>query len=104
MSNPNRAAAFLEAADHLERWAESLPDWSAADPEPWYEFLERRYAAEVALIERLRRAPNCQITTCSARMHVELTLGGLSVQTDKGLGPALQQWALLARRRLGKAP
>ncbi len=104
MTNQSRAAAFLEAADHLERWAETLPRWSAADPEPWYLFLERRYAAEVALIERLRRAPNCQITTCSARMHVDLTLGGLSVHTDKGLGPALREWAQLARRRLSKKP
>lgn len=47
---------LLLAADHLERWAEALPGWSTdASEEPWYLFLERRYEAEVAIMEQLRR-------------------------------------------------
>jgi hypothetical protein len=100
-SSSDRSAAFLAAADQLDRWAEDLPRWHKGGNEPWWEFLDRRYAAETQLIEGLRKAPQCQLDTCPARLRVELTLGGLRVSTDKGLAAALLAWAKLVRARLG---
>jgi hypothetical protein len=94
-------SGLLLAADHLEWWTDSLPVWSDDGREPWYEFLERRYRAEVALIERLHRAPRCWLEICPRRMDVELTLGGISVRTKDGLAAALREWARRAREQSG---
>jgi hypothetical protein len=51
--------SLLVVADHLEWWANSLPNREEGDKEPWHEVLERRYRAETALIKRLRHAPKC---------------------------------------------
>ena len=93
---------LLSVADHLDRWADSLPGWSQDGQEPWYVFVDRRYEAEVAIIERLRRSPNCRLRTCPVRMQVDLTLGGISVSTDHGLAAALQEWARRTRSQLGR--
>lgn len=97
-----KTSGLLVAADHLERWAESLPRWSEASQEPWYVFVDRRYEAEMSLIERLQRVPRCRIKFCPARMHVDLTLGGISVSTDQGLAAAFRGWARRARAQLGR--
>jgi hypothetical protein len=96
-----RTAAFLRAAEQLERWAEDLPRWHQGSNEPWWEVLDRRYAAETRIIEQLRRTPQCHMETCPARERVELTLGGFSVSTDDGLAAALRAWARLVRAQLG---
>lgn len=96
----DRRAGLLAAADHLERWAESLPLWSADCPEPWHEFLERRYRMESTIIERLRSAPGCRIKVCPARIYVEMNLAGISVSTRQGLATGLREWARLVRARL----
>jgi hypothetical protein len=96
-----RTAAFLRAAEQLERWVEELPRWTEAGEELWWEFLDRRFEAETRLLERLRKAPQCQLDTCSARLRVELTLAGLRVSTDDGLAAALRAWARLVRTRAG---
>ena len=98
----DRTPVYLAAADQLEAWAESLPRWSQGGQEPWYVFLDRSYEAEVAIIERLRRSPNCRLRTCPVRMQVDLTLGGISVSTDQGLAAALQEWARRTRSQLGR--
>ena len=95
-----KAKGFLAAADHLERWVEALPRWKDDGQEPWYVFLDRRYEAETAIIERLRRAPNCRIKVCPAREHVDLTLGSISVSTPRGLAAACREWARRARERM----
>jgi hypothetical protein len=91
----------LRAADHLGWWADSLPNRTEVGDEPWYEFLERRYRAEVALIERLLRSPHFWLETCPPRSHVELTLGGISVRTEEDIAAALQEWARRAREQVG---
>jgi hypothetical protein len=96
-----KSLGHLAAAEHLERWADGLPRWSDDGRERWYEFLDRRYAAEVALIERLRRAPGCWITTCPMRLSVDITLGGIFVSTHKGLEAALREWVRRAREQGG---
>lgn len=77
-------SGLLLAADYLERWAESLPSPARMGEEPWYEFADRRYRAEVALMERLRRAPRCHLWTCPVRMEVNLTLGGSQFAPSRG--------------------
>ena len=65
-----KTSGLLAAADHLERWAQSLPRWSEASQEPWYAFVDRRYEAEMALIERLQRVPRCRLKVRPLRQHV----------------------------------
>ncbi len=102
MTSDDRAAAFLAAADQLESLAEALPRWSQDGQEPWYVFVDRRYEAETALIERLRRSPNCRLKACPVRMHVDLTLGGISVTTDQGLASACREWSRSVRARFSQ--
>ena len=97
-----RTSAFLKAADHLEGWADRLPRWSDDGRETWYEFLDRRYEAEVALVEQLQRAPDCRIAACPMRMHITLILADIKVRTDQGLETALREWARQAREQAGQ--
>ena len=95
-----QTSGLLAAADHLERWAESLPRWSEASQEPWYAFVDRRYEAEVALIQRLQRVPRCRLKVCPTRQYVDLVLGGISVSTHQGLAAALREWARRVRAQV----
>lgn len=98
----DQTSGLLLAADHLERWAAGLPRWSNDGQEPWYVFVERRYEAETAITDQLRRAPTCRLKTCPLRMHVDLVLGGISVSTDQGLAAALREWARRTRAQGGR--
>jgi hypothetical protein len=97
-----RALGLFQAADLLEQWANALPKRGSDGKEVWYEFLDRRYEAEVALIERLRQAPGCRLETCSLRREIRLTLAGITVHTDQGLASALREWARVARVRAAR--
>ena len=92
-----RGLDLLHTADLLEQWASDLPKRGTDSEEFWHEFVARRQEAEVALIERLHEMPGCRFESCRLRRKIRLTLAGITVYTDDGLGTALRQWARKAR-------
>lgn len=103
MSDPDRRAVYLAAAEQLEAWAATLPRWDPGGSEPWHVFADRRYEAENAVLARLRRESRCEVNLCAFRVHVRLVVAGLEVSTRGGLDGALRAWAASARARWSEA-
>lgn len=99
--DPEEVRQFLALAEVMETWANSLPRWDPRGSEPWYDFADRSYKAELWLADRLRRLPTCQLSMCPQREEVSLTLGGVHSETKKGLGAACRAWAQAAQARVG---
>lgn len=96
----SEAEQMLALADLLERWAEALPRGHVQGSERWDVFLDRVYEAEMALAERLRKLPTCQLSMCPFREKVTLVLAGVRVRTEGGLAGACRAWAGAVRARV----
>src|SRR3712207_2234939 len=96
-----RVGRLLVAADRLEQRARALPRWNPQAGERWDDFLERSYEAEMALADGLRRVPDCHLSMCSRRERVTLTLGGVTVQSKRGLARACLDWVAEVRASYG---
>lgn len=93
-------AALLLFADRLETEAQALPRWEPGASEPWHAFVERQYAAELALAQQLQALPGCQLAMCSARLDVRLTFLRVRIRSKRGLAHACRLWAEKARAKL----
>ena len=96
-------ADLLRFVERLEAEALALPRWNPAAPEPWSEFVDRQYEAEMCLARQLRALPVCELAMSSTRSAVTLDLFGLRVKSNQGLAQACLQWATLMRARLEAA-
>ena len=73
--------------------------WKHSTSEKWYEFADRQYEAEKELEARLSRLPGCQLRIGLDRLYVELSLGGVRVESKAGLRGACRAWAAEMRKR-----
>ncbi|EYD75638.1 hypothetical protein Rumeso_02725 [Rubellimicrobium mesophilum DSM 19309] len=94
----NKASALAVAA-LLERWADEVPHWDPSAGERWDAFADRRYLAEKALKERLRRLPTCVLRTDDCCTEVDFTLAGVRVRSRVCLEDGCRAWAAKMRRQ-----
>ena len=99
-ADTNNDANALAAAALLERWADAVPMWDSSKGERWEAFAERRYEAEQALEQRLRKLPGCGLSMDAAGAHVDLTLAGIHVPRRNCLANACRAWAAEIRQRV----
>lgn len=98
----DQKAQALAAAALLERWADAVPMWAPGAGERWDAFADRRYEAEKALEERLRKLPGCQLRLDFGSNIVDLALAGIRVRSHACLAGACRAWAAEVRRRAGE--
>ena len=75
---------------------------SVIDEREFMASVDARHRAELALVERLRRAPHCWLDVCPRRSPVELCVAGISVSAENGIAVTLREWARQATERVGR--